>query len=105
MQHYYRDTFIEIHRKPIDVPEMLSYSGRLTYQRPMEEYFINLTTKSPFRNSQGFLVSSLSTQHSALKKFFLEKDTHAEILVNTTLPAYGICHITLQNLKYSAQKH
>jgi hypothetical protein len=28
LQHYYRDTFIESHRKPIDVLEM-SYSGRL----------------------------------------------------------------------------
>ena len=29
LQHYYRDTFIESHRKPIEVLEM-SYSGRLT---------------------------------------------------------------------------
>ena len=28
LQHYYRDTFIESHRKPIEVLEM-SYSGRL----------------------------------------------------------------------------
>ena len=28
LQHYYRGTFIESHRKPIDVPQ-ISYGGRL----------------------------------------------------------------------------
>ena len=28
LQHYYRDTFIESHRKPIEVPQ-ISYRGRL----------------------------------------------------------------------------
>ena len=29
LHHYYRDTFIESHRKPIEVPQ-ISYGGRLT---------------------------------------------------------------------------
>ena len=52
----------------------------------MEEYFINLTTKSPFRNSQGLLVSSLSALSSALENFFQKKYAHAETLVIQMLP-------------------
>ena len=31
LQHYYRDTFIESHRKPIDIPQ-ISYGGPETYR-------------------------------------------------------------------------
>ena len=34
LQHYYRDTFKESHRKPIEVPQ-ISYSGRLTCSTPI----------------------------------------------------------------------
>ena len=34
LQHYYRDTFIESHRKPLEVPQ-ISYSGRLICSTPI----------------------------------------------------------------------
>ena len=94
LQHYYRDTFIESHRKPTDLLEMC-YSGRLIYK---SLFLYQGYTK-------GIQKIGNSAQPSALKNFFSEKYTHTEIPVNIILPAYGICHITLLNLKMYAQKH
>ena len=46
-----------------------------------------------------------SAQLSALENFFLKKYTHAESIVNTTLPACCIYYFTHKNHLSSAQNH
>ena len=75
LQHYYRDTFIESHRKPIEVPQ-ISYGGLETCKQ---------------------LSAQSSALYSAPKTFFSKKCTHAGSLVNTTLPACCIYHFMVSD--------
>ena len=71
LQHYYRDTFIESHRKPRDVPQ-ISYSGRLIckslflYQR----YTKGIQKASIYLKTQNICITqnkSLSLQRKIRK--------------------------------------
>ena len=60
LQHYYRDTFIESHRKPMDVLEM-SYSGRLT----CSIFIPNMSKEFLYKSHQQITISHTITCISA----------------------------------------